>query len=185
MANGFEEIEALTVYDILTRAQVQADLCSVEKDNNLQGAHGLMTTAKIHIDEVKDFDTYDMLITPGGLPGSTTLRDDDRVIRAFQSFFGRKDKYLANICASGIVLNRAGIAQKISGTCYPAFEDEIAYKEYRDEPVVEDQNVITSQGPASAIYFALRIVEILCGKDTAGQLKKDLLLDRVEMSVKK
>ena len=185
VANGFEEIEALTIYDILIRAEVKAELCSVEKGNQVQGAHGLTAVTPIHINDVKDFGEYDILITPGGLPGSTNLRDDDRVIKAFQSFFGKQDKYLANICASGIVLDKAGIAQQIAGTCYPGFKSEIAYKEYRDEMVVMDNNVITSQGPATAIYFALKIVEVLCGKMQAEQIHSDTLLFLVEENARK
>lgn len=185
MANGFEEIEALTIYDILVRAEVKAELCSIEKGNQVQGAHGLTTFTSIHVDEVKDFNEYDILITPGGLPGSTNLRDDERVIKAFQSFFGNPNKYLANICASGIVLDRAGIAQQIVGTCYPGFKSEIAYKEYSDEMVVMDNNVITSQGPATAIYFALKIVEVLCGKMRAEQIHSDTLLFLVEENARR
>lgn len=184
MANGFEEIEALTVYDILTRAEITADLCSIEKDKKVQGAHGLHAEVALHIDEVKDLDQYDMLITPGGLPGSTNLRDDDRVIAAFKAFFDKSGKYLANICASGIVLDRAGIAQQIKGTCYPGFKDQIAYKEYVDEMVVMDKNVITSQGPATAIYFALKLVELLKGKTVAEQIHSDTLLPLVEKSAR-
>lgn len=185
MANGFEEIEALTVYDILIRAEVAAHLCSVEKDKSVQGAHGLQAETMLHIDEIKSFDEYDMLITPGGLPGSTNLRDDDRVIAAFKGFFDKPGKYLANICASGIVLDRAGIAQQIKGTCYPGFKDQIAYKEYVDEMVVMDKNVITSQGPATAIYFALKLVELLMGKAVADQIHSDTLLPLVEKSAQK
>ncbi|MDO4711073.1 MAG: DJ-1/PfpI family protein [Peptostreptococcaceae bacterium] len=185
MANGFEEIEALTVYDILTRAEVHADLCSIEKDKKVRGAHGMDAEASIHIDEVKDLEQYDMLITPGGLPGSTNLRDDDRVIEAFKKFYDRSDKYLANICASGIVLDRAGIAQQIKGTCYPGFKSEIAYKEYVDEMVVMDKNVVTSQGPATAIYFALKLVELLKGKAVADRIHSDTLLPLVEKSARK
>lgn len=185
MANGFEEIEALTVYDILTRAEIKADLCSIEKDLSVKGAHGLSASANLHIGEVKNLDEYDILITPGGLPGSTNLRDNDRVVEAFRHFFGKPDKYLASICASGIVLARAGIANQILGTCYPAFRDEIGYKQFVDELVVTDQNVITSQGPATAIYFALKIVEFLCGKIVAENIHSDTLLYLVEQNARK
>ncbi len=180
LANGFEEIEALTVFDILTRARIRAELCAIGDEKKVEGAHGLSVNATLLMSEVSDLDEYDILIAPGGMPGSTNLRGDERVVRAFADFYGRKDKLLACICAAGIVLEKAGIASEIAGTCYPSFEERIGYRQYRREPVVADRNVITSAGPATAIYFALKIVESLAGKETAEQLREETLLEFVE-----
>lgn len=176
MADGFEEIEAMTVVDILRRAQIEVTICSIYEHVEVIGAHGVRVIADKQLAKVDNIDSYDAVITPGGLPGSTNLRDDERVIEIIRDFFGKQDNWIACICASPIVLARAGIAGKIEGTCYPGCEAEVGFKRYREEPVVSDGNVVTSRGPATSVYFALELVRVLVGENVMQELKQGLML---------
>lgn len=100
------------------------------------------------------------------------------MIDVFRSFYGRPDKILACICAAPIILSRAGISSRITGTCYPGFEDEVGYKEYKREAVVMDQNVVTSMGPATALPLALKLTELLAGKEKAERIAEGTLFGK-------
>ena len=126
--------------------------------------------------EIGDENLYDAIITPGGLPGSTNLRDHERVIAFITSFFDKPNKVIASICASPIVLGRAGIGAQITGTCYPGFEEEAGFKEYRQEAVVMDKNVLTSMGPGTAFRLALKLVEVLVGEQKARELNEQTMI---------
>lgn len=183
MADGFEEIEALTIVDILRRAEVQVKLCSIQDTMEVTGAHGVKLTADLMIGDL-DSSVYDAAITPGGLPGASNLRDHEKVIEVFKDFYGKEGKLLGCICASPIVLEKAGIAAEIIGTCYPGFEGEVGFKEYKEAIVYMDKNVITSRGPATSIYFALKLVEELVGGAVAQGLKEGTMLSFVEACIK-
>lgn len=174
MANGFEEIEALTVVDLLRRADITVDMVSVTGQKNVIGAHDVIVQADFLLEEIESSD-YKMIATPGGMPGSTTLKNDARVTKLLRTFFDDPDRYLASICASPLALEAAGIAKHIAGTCYPGIEQQVHFREWREDPVVTDQQVITSRGPATAIPFALKIIEVLKGKKVAFEIEADLL----------
>ncbi len=176
MANGFEEIEAITLIDILRRAGVQVDMCSINEDLALKGAHDIQVRADILLSDVQDFNAYDALITPGGMPGSAYLRDNPIVTQAIRSFYNKDGKLIASICASPIVLEKAGITSELIGTCYPGFENKVGFKEYRKQAVVIDKNVYTSIGPGTAFCMALKLTEALAGKDKAQALYEQTML---------
>lgn len=156
LAEGFEEIEALTVSDIMRRADVPCDLISME-DEMVKSSHGLEIKADKIFDENME---YDLVVIPGGIPGATNLRDDERVIK-FVKKQNKEGKLLAAICAGPIVLGKAGLTEGINMTSYPGYEDELIDCEYLEEAVVVDKNIITSRGPATAMAFSYKLLEML------------------------
>jgi 4-methyl-5(b-hydroxyethyl)-thiazole monophosphate biosynthesis len=179
LAEGFEEVEALTTADYLRRKNIVVDMVSITNNNQVKGAHGIIVIADKNMEEIDDINAYDGLIIPGGLPGATNLRDNDSVIKIVKDF-NKEGKLIGAICAGPIVLQRAGIINGIKVTSYPGFDEELKDGLYEEELVVQDRNIITARGPAVAVYFAIRILEHLIGKDKAEELKKDILLDLVE-----
>lgn len=182
LANGYEEIEALTVVDYLRRAEISIDLVSITGNLETISAHQVHILADKLIEDIEQ-EEYDAVITPGGIPGSTNLAENDKVTALLQSFY-QGNKLVASICASPLALEAAGLAEKVKGTCYPGFEGQIHFKEFSEERVVKDGNVITSRGPATTSYFALAIIEELAGKETAEKVKNGTLMTFVEEAIK-
>lgn len=180
LAEGFEEIEALTVVDLLRRANVICDTCSL-KEKQVKGAHDIIIEADKVIDEL-DIIEYDGIILPGGMPGSTNLKECEKIVTWVKEF-NEKRKLIAAICAAPIVLGEADIIKGRKVTSYPGFEGELKESIYCEEIVVEDNNIITSRGPATAIYFALKLIERLVDKDTSNMLKEGIMLEFVEENI--
>jgi 4-methyl-5(b-hydroxyethyl)-thiazole monophosphate biosynthesis len=156
LATGFEEVEALTVSDIMRRADVSCDLVSIS-GKEVESSHGVVVKA----DKIFEEDmNYDLVVIPGGIPGATNLRDDERVIK-FVKRQNKEGKLIGAICAGPIVLGRAGITEGRNLTSYPGYEDELPNCEYLEEAVVVDKNIITSRGPATAMMFAYKLLEVL------------------------
>lgn len=176
LADGFEEIEALTLVDVLRRADVHVTMCSIHHQLEVIGAHGVKVMADSKLEEIEAVDNYDVVVAPGGMPGATNLRDDARVTDIFKSFYANPNKIVAAICAAPIILAKAGIAPQIVGTCYPGFEGEVGYKEYYKQAVVVDRNVLTSMGPGTAFALALKLVEIVVGEEKAKAIFEEMLL---------
>ena len=173
LALGFEEIEAITVVDILRRAGVEVVMGSLE-GLHVRGAHGIEVIADALLCELEHKD-FDMIVLPGGLPGATNLAKDTKVLSLLQDFDKAK-KHIAAICAAPLALKSAGVL-KNHYTCYPSFETHIAHQGYSDiASVVCDDNITTSKGPSTAMEFTLKLVEILCGEEIAQTLSKDLSL---------
>lgn len=173
LATGFEEIEAITIVDILRRAGVEVVMGSLE-GLHVKGAHGIEVIADTLLCELESKD-FDMIVLPGGLPGATNLAKDTKVLALLQDF-DKDKKHIAAICAAPLALKSAGVL-KNHYTCYPSFETNIAHQGYSDtSSVVCDANITTSKGPSTAMEFTLKLVEILCGEEMAQKLSKDLLL---------
>ncbi|KXT74100.1 DJ-1/YajL/PfpI superfamily [Streptococcus sp. DD10] len=158
LATGFEEIEALTVVDVLRRASISCDMIGFE--NEVTGSHGIC----IQVDRLFEvgLHDYDMLVLPGGMPGATNLRDNPRVIETLKQF-ELEEKYIAAICAAPIVLDQAGILKGKSFTCYDSVKEQISDGIYQKETVVKDRKLITSRGPATALAFSYELVTTLGG----------------------
>ena len=158
LANGFEEIEALTVVDVLRRANITCHMVGFE--DTVTGSHAIQVQA----DQVfnGDLSDYDMIVLPGGMPGSAHLRDNESLISELQKC-NQGGKKLAAICAAPIALNRAGLLEGKNFTCYDGVQEQIADGHYHKETVVVDGNIITSRGPATALTFAYHLVETLGG----------------------
>lgn len=173
LATGFEEIEALTIIDILRRANVEVVMAGLES-LHVKGAHGIVVVADTLINEL-DGNNFDMIALPGGLPGATNLAADAKV-QSLLKEFDAKGKAIAAICAAPYALHTAGVL-KNSYTCYPGFQSKIGREGYNaKDKVVIDANITTSQGPSTAMLFALSLVEQLCSREMSENLAKDLLL---------
>ena len=174
LADGFEEVEALTVVDYLRRMDIIVETVSITEEERVKGAHDIIVVADTNISKISDISSYDGLVIPGGLPGATNLRDNQRVIEIVKEV-NKKDKLTAAICAGPIVLERAGIIKDKKVTSYPGFEDQLEGAYYIEENVVRDGSIITARGPALAVDFAIEIVDYLLGENKVVELKKDIL----------
>lgn len=170
-APGFEEIEAVTIVDILRR--VYLEVVTVHLGSNpVEGSHGMQVTADLSIDEI-NADETDVVVLPGGMPGSVNLREDERVINLLQKVYSA-GKPVAAVCAAPIVLAHAGLLEGKKVTVYPGNEDAMGGARLTDSPVEQDGRIITGRGPGCAIPFALKLVEELVDKDTANKLKEGM-----------
>ncbi|MDP4144780.1 MAG: DJ-1/PfpI family protein [Bacillota bacterium] len=181
LAEGFEEIEALTVVDVLRRASITCDTCSI-KDTEVTGAHGITVKADKLIEDINKAD-YDVVVLPGGMPGSTNLRDNEKVINIVKEFYS-SGKLVSAICAAPIVLAKAGILEDKKVTSYPGFQPELGACSYSEELVVQDGNLLTSRGPATALYFAYKLVENIKGQEEAANLREGMLVNLLENNIK-
>lgn len=174
LADGFEEIEAMSIIDILRRAGIEVVIAGLH-DGPITSARGVKVIPDTTIDTIKAED-FDMIVLPGGQPGSDNLNADQRVRNLIVEFYS-KGKLTGAICAAPYVLANAGILKGKKATSYPAYKDKITGAMYLEDNVVEDGNVITSRGPATAACFAFKIVERLKGKETAENIRKAMLFE--------
>ena len=180
LADGFEDVEGLTVVDYLRRADVDVHTVSVMDSKEVITKSNIKIIADKHISDIR-LDDYDGLYIPGGTQGAMTLRDDDRVIDIIKDF-DRKNKIIAAICAGPIVLNRAGVLSDKKATSFPTMKEEVddVASYIDDQIVVTDRNITTSRGAATTVYLAMRLVEILKGKSAVEELKKGTQQEAVE-----
>lgn len=180
LAEGFEEIEALTPVDYLRRADVEVDMASLTEDLSVTGSHGIMVSADTTLDAV-DPAVYDGVYLPGGMPGSLHLRDDARVLKIVRDFSG-SGKAVAAICAAPIVLEKAGIIANKRVTGYPGTVDKLENVGTYDADaiVVQDENIFTGRGAAAAAYLAFALITVLCGEETTERVKVGVQQQAVE-----
>lgn len=156
LADGFEEIEALTVVDLLRRAGIEITTTSIMGKREVTGSHNITVLADALIDEI-DFDSMDMLILPGGMPGTTNLGAckplTDKILE-----FNEKGKMLCAICAAPTVFGKLGILKGKKACCYPGCEGDLLGADVQTTPVTEDGHFITSRGMGTAIEFGLAII---------------------------
>lgn len=173
LADGFEEIEALTVVDVMRRAGMDIKTVSINSSHKVTGAHGIAVDADLTFKEA-DYDGSEWLICPGGMPGSTNLASFEPLCDLLKVHKGK----IAAICAApGVVLAPLGILEGKEATCYPGFED--ACKAHGatmiDTSVVVQDTLITANGPSSALRFALAIVASSLGKNVADEVGSGML----------
>jgi 4-methyl-5(b-hydroxyethyl)-thiazole monophosphate biosynthesis len=174
LADGFEEIEAVTIVDVLRRAGAQVVVAAVH-GRGATGAHGLAITADATLDEVRGR-RFDAVVLPGGMPGAATLRDDPRVIAALRDVV-KTGGTAAAVCAAPIALEAAGLLKGRRATAYPGFREELASASARvAERVVVDGPIVTSAGPGTALEFALTLVERLVGRAAATKLRSSMIV---------
>jgi len=171
LATGFEEIETATVVDVLRRAGVDVSVTGLTP-NLIESKHGIKISPDKHIDDV-NIDDFDAIVVPGGNPGYKNLRNDSRVIGMVKKAFDSK-KLVSAICAGPAVLSDAGILKDKFCTIYPGMDNELEKGggKPKQDIVVVDGNIITSMGPATALPFALKLAEILAGKEVAEAVSK-------------
>lgn len=170
MADGTEEVEALTVVDLLRRAKVDVVTVSVMGRKQIISSHKI----GIETDElygVSDYMDGDMIVLPGGMPGTTHLKNHEELRKVL---FAYKDagKYLAAICAAPSVYGWNGMLEGKKAICYPGFEEELKGAVVTNEGVVTDGKFITSKGLGTAIDFSLELITLLVNRETADQIAK-------------
>jgi len=174
LAEGFEEIEAISLIDVMRRGGIEVIVAGVDKEL-VTGANGITVKADADIKEVK-VDDLDMVVLPGGWGGTHILAENESVQQLLREM-KEKDKIVGAICAAPFALKQAGVLND-RYTCYPSVEEQIGTDGYTDkEKVVIDGNVMTSRGPGTSICFGLAIVRKLVGEDVYEQLKGGLLAD--------
>ena len=174
LAEGFEEIEALTPVDVLRRAGLSVQTVSVMDEQVVAGAHGVPVLADVMFADVNPEDA-EMILLPGGLPGATNLDAHEGLSNMIMDF-ANAEKPLAAICAAPLVFGNRGLLEGKKATCYPGFETYLKGAEYTAALVEVDGNFITGKGPGAAMEFAFAIVEKYCGIDMVNELKKGMMI---------
>jgi 4-methyl-5(b-hydroxyethyl)-thiazole monophosphate biosynthesis len=171
-AEGSEELEAVTVVNILRRAGVTVTLAGLS-DGALKGSRGITLQPDTTLNAVLN-DDFDMLVLPGGMPGTRHLQADARVLKLAQDM-ALNGKYVTAICAAPMVLATAGLLAGRRATCYPTCLDEFPDVLLQTTAVVEDGQLITSRGPGTAMDFALTLAERLTGKARRDEVEAGLV----------
>ena len=172
LANGFEEVEALTAVDILRRGGVEVVMVSMQGTREAVGSHGINVKTDASFAECS-FDDADALVIPGGMPGTRTLDAHEGLRAAYLKQF-KAGKIVAAICAAPSVLGHLGILEGRKAVCYPGFEEELEGATVLCESAVVDGNVITGRSMGAATDFALALLKELCGKEAADKVEKGL-----------
>ena len=173
LADGFEEVEAITVVDLLRRADIDVTLISINDNVEILGAHGIVISADKVFEEV-GFSDVDMLILPGGVTGTKNLAKHSDLIEQLKDF-NENNKMIAAICAAPTVLGANDILKGRKATCYPGLENELIGAYIVDENVVCDENIITSKGLGTAIEFSLTIISHFQGSEMAQKIRKAII----------
>ncbi|NOT30053.1 MAG: DJ-1/PfpI family protein [Planctomycetes bacterium] len=174
LAEGFEEIEAVVVIDVLRRAEIEVRVAGLVP-GPVRGAHGITLATDCALDEV-DAGALAMIVLPGGMPGTTNLKKDARILALVRALEG-SGRFVAAICAAPTVLAEAGVLAGRRVTAYPSVRAQLTGAEVVDRPgVVRSGPVITSQGVGTALEFALELVAELAGPARARELRAALLV---------
>lgn len=173
VADGFETIECLTVVDVLRRGGVRATLVSIMPTREAVSSQQITISCDQTFDEV-DFADYDYIVLPGGLPGATNLRADDRVCAQVRAF--AETKHVAAICAAPFILGELGLLEGRRATCFPGFEEAFPAGSYTGEGVTVDGNIITASGMGQALPFALAILRDIAGDKAVAKVREGIQL---------
>lgn len=174
IATGFEEIEALTVVDILRRAGAEVVLAGLASKEVVVGRSNIAVIPDSSLDEALKRGPYDMLVLPGGLPNAHLLRDDERIIRAIRSNL-ESNGLVGAICAAPLALRRAGVLEDRSFTSHPTVRGELSASGYSDDRVVNERRVLTSRAAGTAMEFAFEIVKELFGEAKVEEVNTGVL----------
>lgn len=174
LASGFEEIEAVSIIDVLRRAEIEVLVASLDDSLHVKGANNITIEADLHVKDIIA-EELDMIVLPGGWDGTYALAEDENVQNLLRKM-DEKGKNIGAICAAPFALNAAGVLKE-KYTCYPSVEEQIKKEGYMGDSamVVEDANVMTSRGPGTALCFGLAIVKKLKGEESYKALKEGLL----------
>ncbi len=174
IATGFEEIEAVSIIDVVRRSGIEVIVAHVEAEPNVTGANGITLVCDRPLEGISS-DDIDMIVLPGGWGGTDILAVNDTVQQLLKEMDAKR-KYISAICAAPYALNTAGVLRE-NFTCYPSVEEKIPGKNYLGDTqqVVYDEHIMTSRGPGTAICFGLHIVKRLLGEENFVALKEGLL----------
>ncbi len=174
LADGCEELEAVTIIDLLRRAGIDVTVAGL-KPGIVKASRGVQLVPDVTLDVALQ-DAYDMVVLPGGMPGATHLKEDARILDLVRRM-AAAGKHTAAICAAPTVLLEAGVLSGRKATSYPGFLDALNPRgvELSPAPVVTDGTVITSRGPGTAMDFALTLIETLAGTDVRAKVEAGLV----------
>ena len=175
LADGFEEIEALTPVDLLRRAAIEVALVSIYPDRKtVKGARGITVTADITISQA-DVEDSDITVLPGGMPGTVNLFECEPLMK-FVDDLNEKGRRIAAICAAPAkILGVKGLLKGKKATCYPGLENLLEGATPVTDPVVTDGNITTSRGLGTAVDFACEIITLLCGKEKSDEIRRSVV----------
>ena len=173
LADGFEEIEGLTVVDLLRRANISTEMVSVTEKKQVMGSHGIEVTADSLFEEC-EYEGAAALVLPGGMPGTLNLGNHEGLCEALKIHY-EKGKTVAAICAAPSVLGALGILKGKKATCYPGFEEKLEGAEVLTDKTVVDENVITGKGMGAAIEFSLALIAQLKDEETAEKISNAII----------
>lgn len=172
LADGFEEIEALCPLDLCRRVEIEAKTVSITDKKEVTGSHGITVKADLTADDrLCDFD---MIVLPGGMPGSVNL-DESPLVEGCINYALKNDRYIAAICAAPMILGKRGLLRDKEAICYPGFEKYLEGAVISEKPVAHSGKIITAAGMGVSHDFGLKIVEIFCGKEAAEKLRSGVL----------
>ena len=172
-AEGFEEIEGVTIVDVLRRADIETVSVSVTGDKAVRGGHGITVCADALFEEV-DYGECEMIVLPGGAAGTDNLCAHKGLAEQIKAF-AAAGKYLAAICAAPTVLGKLGVLKGKKATIYPGMEGNLIGAKPTGGKIVIDGNIITSKGPGTALEFSLALVSIFKGNGEASRLRKSMI----------
>lgn len=172
-AEGFEEIEGLTVVDLTRRAGIETWMISINKEKQVTGSHGIGISVDKTLEEV-DFQQVEMIVLPGGMPGTLNL-GNCRVLTEQIKAFHEQKKYVAAICAAPTVFGKLGILRGEKACCYPGMEEQLEGALVGFEPCIRSGHIVTSRGMGTAIDFGLQIVALVKGEEEANKLAKAIV----------
>ena len=181
LATGFEDIEALAPVDIMRRAGLEVQTVSITGKEVVESAHGVGIVADLLLQDV-DFSQAEMLVLPGGLPGSTNLDACQPLTQAIKRHFDEGGP-IAAICAAPLVFGHLGVLQGRRATCYPGVERELKGAEYTAAIVERDGNIITGKGPAAAFEFGYTIVDFFLGEGASQPLRQGMIYSELRAGV--
>lgn len=176
LADGFEETEAIVPIDLLRRAGKEIITVGVGK-RNITGSHGIPVTSDTSTVEIStEFENLEMIVLPGGMPGTLNLEANSTVQKAID-FCMENNKFIGAICAAPSILGHRGILKNKNAVCYKGFEKELEGALIQDVPAVADGNIITSRGAGTALHFGLKLVEVLISTEKSNEIKESILFD--------
>lgn len=173
LADGFEEIEALTVVDLLRRVAVDVNTVSITNNKHVTGARKIEVVADTTIDDV-DFASGEMIVLPGGMPGTKNLEACETLMSQVDDY-ASSNRYVAAICAAPTILGHRSLLVGKKACCYPGMQGELDGAEVTFDEVTVDDKIITSRGLGTAVAFALKLVEILVDEQAAKELGKTVV----------
>ena len=176
LAEGCEEIEALTVVDIARRAGLEVAMISVSGEKQVKGAHDITFLTDIPAEYI-DYDMLDGIVLPGGMPGTLNLEACEPLMEQVKEF-DKNGKYISAICAAPTVFGHLGLLNGKKACCYPSMEDGLVGAEVTYEPTAEAEHILTSRGMGTAIDFGLQIIGRFQGKDAADEMAKKIVYSR-------
>ena len=171
LADGFEEVEGLTVVDLLRRVGIETDMVSIMGRKEITGARKIPVLADKLFEEQDD---PDVIVLPGGMPGTLHLKAHEGLADLIRKA-NKEGKLLAAICAAPTIYGEMGLLEGKNATCYPGMEDKLLGANWQEKPVVVDGNFVTSRGVGTAIAFALTLVTILKDEETAKSLANSIV----------